>query len=59
MIEIEWNKIWDKRIAIKYDGGMHCMAAHKKTASQISHCMLVVHICACTEIKNHYCLSMM
>jgi hypothetical protein len=33
MIKIEWNKIWDKRIAIKYDGGMHCMAAHKKTAS--------------------------
>jgi hypothetical protein len=30
MIEIEWNKIWDKRIAIKYDGGTHCMAAHKK-----------------------------
>jgi hypothetical protein len=33
MIEIEWNKIGDKRIAIKHDGAMHCMAAHKRIAS--------------------------
>jgi hypothetical protein len=31
-IEIEWNKIENKRIAIKHDGGMHCMAAHKKNS---------------------------
>jgi hypothetical protein len=31
-IEIEWNKIGDKRIAIKHNGGMHCMAAHKKNS---------------------------